>query len=38
MLELFEGIFLFCSGVFFGAMLVLECQDPIDYDDIDDYD
>ena len=35
MLGIFQGIFLLGAGIIFGALLVLECQDPIDYDDID---
>lgn len=32
MLGIFEGIFLLCAGLIFGALAVLVCQEPLNYD------
>ena len=32
MLGICEGIFLLCAGLIFGALAVLVCQEPLNYD------
>lgn len=36
MLGIFEGIFLLCAGLVFGALFVMVCSEPINYEYIED--